>query len=169
MWCQIALWAERVSDQVHVNSMSNAARRLVPDHELIIELPNSQSFGLNRRQGRVILHLHELAAVPCLRAPETVDAFLGLLTAAHARAAAPGQIWKTCKSSIARCLSAKIEIAVYDLALLLQNLPFYRIFVADSRAPRDGRHIEIVGHYDPVPGTDAVARAISDRVKICQT
>ena len=27
--------------------------------------------------------------------------------------------------------------------------PFYRIVVADSRAPRDGRFIEILGHYDP--------------------
>lgn len=35
-----------------------------------------------------------------------------------------------------------------------QNLPFYRIFVADARAPRDGRHLEVVGHYDPIPGKD---------------
>ena len=27
--------------------------------------------------------------------------------------------------------------------------PSYRVVVADSRAPRDGRFIEIVGHYDP--------------------
>ena len=27
--------------------------------------------------------------------------------------------------------------------------PFYRIVVADSRAPRDGRFIEVVGNYDP--------------------
>ena len=33
-----------------------------------------------------------------------------------------------------------------------RNLPFYRIYVADGRAPRDGRHIEIIGHYDPKPG-----------------
>ncbi|MFA6849693.1 MAG: 30S ribosomal protein S16 [Selenomonadaceae bacterium] len=26
--------------------------------------------------------------------------------------------------------------------------PFYRIVVADSRCPRDGRFIEIVGNYD---------------------
>ena len=26
--------------------------------------------------------------------------------------------------------------------------PFYRIVVADSRAPRDGRFIEVVGNYD---------------------
>ena len=26
--------------------------------------------------------------------------------------------------------------------------PFYRIVVADSRAPRDGRFIEILGNYD---------------------
>ncbi len=28
--------------------------------------------------------------------------------------------------------------------------PFYRIVVADSRAPRDGRFIEHVGYYDPL-------------------
>ncbi|MEH6940480.1 MULTISPECIES: 30S ribosomal protein S16 [Bacillus] len=28
--------------------------------------------------------------------------------------------------------------------------PFYRIVVADSRSPRDGRYIEIVGTYNPV-------------------
>jgi small subunit ribosomal protein S16 len=29
--------------------------------------------------------------------------------------------------------------------------PFYRIVVADSRFPRDGRYIEQVGTYDPAP------------------
>ncbi len=29
--------------------------------------------------------------------------------------------------------------------------PFYRIVVADSRSPRDGRYIEQVGTYDPSP------------------
>mgnify|MGYP006369622247 CR=1 FL=1 len=28
--------------------------------------------------------------------------------------------------------------------------PFYRIVVADSRSPRDGRFIEEVGYYNPV-------------------
>ncbi len=28
--------------------------------------------------------------------------------------------------------------------------PFYRIVVADSRSPRDGRIIEAIGHYDPM-------------------
>lgn len=27
--------------------------------------------------------------------------------------------------------------------------PFYRVVVADARAPRDGRFIEEIGHYDP--------------------
>jgi len=35
-----------------------------------------------------------------------------------------------------------------------KHLPFYRIFVADSRSPRDGKHIEVVGSYDPVPAKD---------------
>jgi small subunit ribosomal protein S16 len=29
--------------------------------------------------------------------------------------------------------------------------PFYRIVVADARAPRDGRFIEEIGYYDPIP------------------
>ena len=28
--------------------------------------------------------------------------------------------------------------------------PFYRIVVADSRSPRDGRCIEEIGHYNPM-------------------
>lgn len=28
--------------------------------------------------------------------------------------------------------------------------PFYRLVVADSRSPRDGRIIEQVGHYNPM-------------------
>ncbi|EEH53161.1 uncharacterized protein MICPUCDRAFT_8921, partial [Micromonas pusilla CCMP1545] len=35
-----------------------------------------------------------------------------------------------------------------------RNMPFYRIHVADARAPRDGKHLEIVGHYDPLPELD---------------
>lgn len=27
--------------------------------------------------------------------------------------------------------------------------PFYRIVASDSRSPRDGRFIEIIGYYDP--------------------
>jgi len=29
--------------------------------------------------------------------------------------------------------------------------PFYRLVVADSRSPRDGRFIESLGYYDPLP------------------
>ncbi len=31
-----------------------------------------------------------------------------------------------------------------------KKAPFYRIVVADSRAPRDGRFIEEIGYYNPV-------------------
>ncbi|MCM1300078.1 MAG: 30S ribosomal protein S16 [Firmicutes bacterium] len=30
-----------------------------------------------------------------------------------------------------------------------RNNPFYRIVVADSRSPRNGRFIEEIGYYDP--------------------
>ena len=35
--------------------------------------------------------------------------------------------------------------------------PMYRIVVADSRSPRDGKFIEILGQYHPQQGTNAVA------------
>jgi len=31
-----------------------------------------------------------------------------------------------------------------------KNRPFYRVVVADSRSPRDGKFIDIIGHYDPL-------------------
>ena len=31
-----------------------------------------------------------------------------------------------------------------------KKAPFYRIVVADSRYPRDGRFIEQIGHYNPM-------------------
>ena len=30
-----------------------------------------------------------------------------------------------------------------------KNRPYYKVVVADKRSPRDGKFIEIVGHYDP--------------------
>lgn len=31
-----------------------------------------------------------------------------------------------------------------------KKTPFYRIVAADSRSPRDGRYIEVIGTYNPV-------------------
>ena len=38
-----------------------------------------------------------------------------------------------------------------------KKAPFYRIVVADSRAPRDGRFIEEIGTYDPTVEPSAVS------------
>ncbi len=35
--------------------------------------------------------------------------------------------------------------------------PYYRIVVADSRSPRDGRFIEQIGTYDPLKKPAAIA------------
>ena len=45
--------------------------------------------------------------------------------------------------------------------------PFYRIVVADERAPRDGRFIERVGSYDPMLDKVAEARVTlnSERIR----
>lgn len=38
-----------------------------------------------------------------------------------------------------------------------KKTPMYRIVVADSKAPRDGRFIEILGQYQPRGGENAIA------------
>ncbi len=45
--------------------------------------------------------------------------------------------------------------------------PFYRIVVADSRSPRDGRFIERVGTYNPMVAKDHPERIVlkEDRIK----
>jgi small subunit ribosomal protein S16 len=42
-------------------------------------------------------------------------------------------------------MSVKIRLARYGA----KKTPFYRIVATDKRAPRDGRHIEQLGIYDP--------------------
>lgn len=42
--------------------------------------------------------------------------------------------------------------------------PFYRIVVADSESPRDGRFLEVLGHYDPHKD-QSEATVKEDRVK----
>ncbi len=37
-----------------------------------------------------------------------------------------------------------------------KKAPFYRIVVADSRFPRDGRFIEEIGYYDPTKNPSVV-------------
>ena len=47
-----------------------------------------------------------------------------------------------------------------------KKAPFYRIVVADSRYPRDGRFIEQLGHYNPM--TDP-AEVVIDAEKAAQS
>ena len=41
-----------------------------------------------------------------------------------------------------------------------RNRPFYRVVVSDSRSPRDGRFIEVIGHYNPL--TDPATVSIDE-------
>jgi len=45
-----------------------------------------------------------------------------------------------------------------------KKAPFYRVVVADSRYPRDGRFIEEVGYYDPTK-EPSVVKIDSEKVK----
>ena len=37
-----------------------------------------------------------------------------------------------------------------------KKAPFYRLVVADSRSPRDGRFIELLGTYDPMKDPSSI-------------
>ncbi len=57
-------------------------------------------------------------------------------------------------------MAVKIRLARHGA----KKKPFYRIVVADSESPRDGRFIEIVGTYNPL--LDPVVVTLKDsRVK----
>src|SRR6516162_3166460 len=43
--------------------------------------------------------------------------------------------------------------------------PFYRIVVADARAPRDGRFVEKIGTFDPMKAKDDAGRVVLDQEK----
>ncbi len=45
-----------------------------------------------------------------------------------------------------------------------RNAPFYRVVVADSRSPRDGRFIESLGYYDPTENPE-VLRLNAERTR----
>ncbi|MBW1675245.1 MAG: 30S ribosomal protein S16 [Deltaproteobacteria bacterium] len=57
-------------------------------------------------------------------------------------------------------MSVKIRMARYGA----KKKPYYRIVVASSDAPRDGRFLDLVGTYDPLKKPAAVTLK-HDRVK----
>lgn len=57
-------------------------------------------------------------------------------------------------------MSVKIRLARYGT----KKKPYYRIVVASTDAPRDGKFLELVGTYDPLKKPAAVTLK-QDRVK----
>jgi len=43
--------------------------------------------------------------------------------------------------------------------------PFYRVVVADSRSPRDGRFIEEIGYYDPTKNPEVLKIDVEKALK----
>ena len=43
-----------------------------------------------------------------------------------------------------------------------KKAPFYRVVVADSRSPRDGRSIEEIGYYNPIAKKDDISLKINE-------
>ena len=47
----------------------------------------------------------------------------------------------------------------------MKKMPFYRVVVADERAPRDGRFIEEIGYYDPMTEPAATIKIDADKAQ----
>ncbi|WCR54254.1 MAG: 30S ribosomal protein S16 [Wolbachia endosymbiont of Ctenocephalides orientis wCori] len=60
-------------------------------------------------------------------------------------------------------MTVKIRLARFGA----KKRPFYRVVVADSRSPRDGRFIERIGQYDPMLPKDSKNRVVvkTDRLQ----
>ncbi|MGL5244378.1 MAG: 30S ribosomal protein S16 [Sarcina sp.] len=44
-----------------------------------------------------------------------------------------------------------------------KKAPFYRVVIADSRCPRDGRFIEEIGYYNPVAKPEAEVKIDAEK------
>ncbi|WVZ65442.1 hypothetical protein U9M48_014803 [Paspalum notatum var. saurae] len=60
-----------------------------------------------------------------------------------------GELTKEAKAMVVRLRLARFGC---------RNRPFYRVMAADSRSPRDGKHLEVLGYYNPLPGQDGGKR-----------
>ncbi len=58
-------------------------------------------------------------------------------------------------------MSLKIRLSRWGA----KKRPFYRIVVADARAPRDGRFVEKIGTFDPLKPREDAARLVLDADK----
>ena len=47
----------------------------------------------------------------------------------------------------------------------MKKMPFYRVVVADERAPRDGRFIEEIGYYDPMTEPAATIKIDAEKAQ----
>ena len=62
-----------------------------------------------------------------------------------------------------------MEVNIHMVKIRLRRMgakkaPYYRVVVADSRYPRDGRFIEEIGVYDPAAESDKI-KVDMERVK----
>ena len=81
-----------------------------------------------------------------------------LLASACRRAVVRNSVGATQRMLLPPSSSSHMRIAKRDMSVRIRlarfgrkKRPFYRIRVADSRSPRDGKFIEAVGTYDPLP------------------
>ena len=61
-------------------------------------------------------------------------------------------------------MEVKIIVKIRLRRMGAKKAPYYRVVVADSHSPRDGRFIEELGTYDPMADSDKI-KVDMERVK----
>jgi small subunit ribosomal protein S16 len=61
-------------------------------------------------------------------------------------------------------MEVKIMVKIRLRRMGAKKAPYYRVVVADSHSPRDGRFIEELGTYDPMADSDKI-KVDMERVK----
>lgn len=56
--------------------------------------------------------------------------------------------------------SSKMVVKIRLARLGCRNHPFYRVVVSDSKTPRDGKHLEVVGFYNPLSGYSLILNVL---------
>lgn len=63
-------------------------------------------------------------------------------------------------------LAGKGGVRIRLVRIGRKKLPYYRIIIANSRSRRDGKFLEMVGHYNPMPDKNGEKDILVDSERI---
>ncbi|XP_024368778.1 uncharacterized protein [Physcomitrium patens] len=83
--------------------------------------------------------LHPLSAPLCHPLPKILDVAIA------------DAMRRSLRIEAAEELAGKGGVRIRLVRIGRKKLPYYRIIIANSRSRRDGKFLEMVGHYNPMP------------------